>query len=56
MEYEPAVNIVVIDGTPNLFDAIEFDDAIRTVDGLYDLAFLLMDLEAKGCRPAATGR
>ena len=46
-------NIVVIDGTPNLFDAIEFDDAIRTVDGLYDLAFLLMDLEAKGCRPAA---
>ena len=46
-------NIVVIDGAPNLFDAIEFDDEIRTVDRLYDLAFLLMDLEAKGCRPAA---
>ena len=46
-------NIVVIDDVPNLFDAIEFDDEIRTVDCLYDLAFLLMDLEAKDCRPAA---
>jgi aminoglycoside phosphotransferase family enzyme/predicted kinase len=38
-------NIVVLDGTPRLFDAIEFDDNIRTVDRLYDLAFLLMDLD-----------
>jgi len=41
-------NIVDIDGSPVLFDAIEFDDAIATVDVLYDLAFLLMDLGARG--------
>ena len=41
-------NIVEIDGVPVLFDAIEFDDAIATVDVLYDLAFLLMDLGARG--------
>ncbi|MEP3048471.1 MAG: AAA family ATPase [Roseibium sp.] len=37
-------NIVLIDGRPILFDAIEFSDAIATNDVLYDLAFLLMDL------------
>jgi predicted kinase len=37
-------NIVLIDGRPVLFDAIEFDDAMATVDILYDLAFVLMDL------------
>ncbi len=37
-------NIVEIDGAPILFDAIEFDDSVATVDLLYDLAFLLMDL------------
>ncbi|MEC9368685.1 MAG: AAA family ATPase, partial [Pseudomonadota bacterium] len=37
-------NIVEIDGAPVLFDAIEFDDNVATVDVLYDLAFLLMDL------------
>jgi uncharacterized protein len=37
-------NIVLIDGRPTLFDAIEFDDGIATTDTLYDLAFLLMDL------------
>ena len=41
-------NIVDIDGVPTLFDAIEFDDAIATIDVLYDLAFLLMDLGARG--------
>jgi len=46
-------NIVVIDGQPVLFDAIEFDDTIATVDVLYDLAFLLMDLLEKGKRDAA---
>lgn len=43
-------NIVEIDGAPVLFDAIEFNDAIATVDVLYDLAFLLMDLGARGLR------
>lgn len=46
-------NIVEIDGEPVLFDAIEFDDAIATVDVLYDLAFLLMDLGARGLRAHA---
>jgi aminoglycoside phosphotransferase family enzyme/predicted kinase len=46
-------NIVEIDGAPVLFDAIEFDDAIATVDVLYDLTFLLMDLGARGLRAHA---
>jgi hypothetical protein len=46
-------NIVEIDGAPVLFDAIEFDDAIATIDVLYDLAFLLMDLGARGLRAHA---
>jgi aminoglycoside phosphotransferase family enzyme/predicted kinase len=37
-------NIVMLDGQPTLFDAIEFDPKIATGDVLYDLAFLLMDL------------
>jgi aminoglycoside phosphotransferase family enzyme/predicted kinase len=37
-------NIVLIEGSPVLFDAIEFDPVIATTDVLYDLAFPLMDL------------
>ncbi|MCK9516459.1 MAG: AAA family ATPase [Ottowia sp.] len=37
-------NICLINGQPRLFDCIEFSDEIATVDVLYDLAFLLMDL------------
>ncbi|WP_456622656.1 MULTISPECIES: bifunctional aminoglycoside phosphotransferase/ATP-binding protein [unclassified Bradyrhizobium] len=37
-------NIVLIDQQPVLFDAIEFDAQMATVDVLYDLAFTLMDL------------
>jgi hypothetical protein len=36
-------NIVLIDDKPVLFDAIEFDPRIASVDVLYDLAFPLMD-------------
>jgi uncharacterized protein len=36
-------NIVLIDGKPVLFDAIEFDPVIATTDVLYDLAFPIMD-------------
>jgi hypothetical protein len=43
-------NIVVIDGRPVLFDAIEFNDRISCIDVLYDLAFLLMDLWRLGLR------
>ncbi|MFY9684563.1 MAG: AAA family ATPase [Pseudolabrys sp.] len=46
-------NVVLIEGKPILFDAIEFDDRIATGDVLYDLAFLLMDLTERGLRPAA---
>jgi hypothetical protein len=37
-------NIVLLDGQPTLFDAIEFNEQISWIDVLYDLAFLLMDL------------
>jgi len=37
-------NIVLIEGKPMLFDAVEFSDDIATCDVLYDLAYLLMDL------------
>lgn len=46
-------NIVIIDGRPRLFDALEFDEALATVDTLYDLGFLLMDLDAHGYRGQA---
>ncbi len=46
-------NIVLIDGKPVLFDAIEFDDRIATGDVFYDLAFLLMDLIERGLHRAA---
>jgi aminoglycoside phosphotransferase family enzyme/predicted kinase len=41
-------NIVEIDSEPVLFDAIDFDDRLATIDVLYDLAFLLMDLGKRG--------
>ena len=46
-------NIVLIDGAPTLFDAIEFDERIATGDVFYDLAFLLMDLIERGLGLAA---
>jgi uncharacterized protein len=46
-------NIVLLDGQPVLFDAIEFSDVIASGDVLYDLAFLLMDLSERNLVPAA---
>jgi aminoglycoside phosphotransferase family enzyme/predicted kinase len=46
-------NIVLWHGRPRLFDAIEFDDDLATIDSLYDLAFLLMDLVRNGQPTAA---
>ncbi|MBL8701075.1 MAG: AAA family ATPase [Alphaproteobacteria bacterium] len=40
-------NICLVDGAPTLFDAIEFNDDIAIIDTLFDLAFLLMDLELR---------
>jgi aminoglycoside phosphotransferase family enzyme/predicted kinase len=46
-------NIVLHDGAPVLFDCIEFNDGLATIDVLYDLAFLLMDLVHRGLGAAA---
>jgi hypothetical protein len=46
-------NIVLLDGKPTLFDAIEFNDAFACIDVWYDLAFLLMDLLARRLAIAA---
>jgi aminoglycoside phosphotransferase family enzyme/predicted kinase len=41
-------NICLLDGKPTLFDCLEFDEALARIDVLYDLTFLLMDLEHRG--------
>jgi uncharacterized protein len=41
-------NICLFDGKPTLFDCLEFSDALASIDILYDLAFLLMDLVQRG--------
>lgn len=46
-------NIVLWRGRPVLFDALEFDETLATTDTLYDLAFVLMDLDRHGARDAA---
>jgi hypothetical protein len=46
-------NIVAINHKPVLFDAIEFDPDIASIDVLYDLAFTLMDLIRYDQRVAA---
>jgi hypothetical protein len=38
-------NICLLDGRPTLFDCLEFSEELASIDILYDLAFLLMDLE-----------
>jgi predicted kinase len=45
-------NICLYDGKPLIFDCIEFSEPIASIDVLYDLAFLLMDLVHYGeaCR------
>jgi hypothetical protein len=46
-------NMVLLDGRPVPFDALEFDERLATVDVLYDLAFAVMDLLHRGQREAA---
>jgi aminoglycoside phosphotransferase family enzyme/predicted kinase len=41
-------NVCLFGGRPTLFDCLEFSDELASVDVLYDLAFLLMDLEHRG--------
>jgi predicted kinase len=47
-------NICLDQGKPLLFDCIEFNDAFAIIDVFYDLAFLLMDLDARGYRRQAS--
>ncbi len=46
-------NLCLWRGRPVLFDALEFDEALATIDVAYDLAFLLMDVEHRQDRPSA---
>ena len=41
-------NICLLDRGPALFDCLEFSEDLATVDVLYDLAFLLMDMVHRG--------
>lgn len=46
-------NLVILDGKPVPFDALEFDEILGTCDVLYDLAFLIMDMRHRGLDRAA---
>ncbi len=46
-------NMLLWQGRPAPFDALEFDEELATIDLGYDLAFLLMDLEQRVSRAAA---
>jgi aminoglycoside phosphotransferase family enzyme/predicted kinase len=46
-------NLCLWQGRPVPFDALEFDEALATIDTAYDLAFLLMDLDRRAGRAAA---
>ena len=41
-------NVCLFEDRPTLFDCLEFSDELASIDVLYDLAFLLMDLEHRG--------
>jgi aminoglycoside phosphotransferase family enzyme/predicted kinase len=46
-------NLCLLEGRVTPFDALEFDEALATIDTGYDLAFLLMDLDHRVGRAAA---
>lgn len=48
-----AEDIFCLDDGPRILDCLEFDDALRYVDGIDDAGFLAMDLEHLGHRDAA---
>lgn len=48
-------NMVMLRDRPVPFDAIEFDEAIASIDVLYDLALALSDLLMRGRRDLANG-
>jgi aminoglycoside phosphotransferase family enzyme/predicted kinase len=42
-------NIAMIRDEPTPFDCLEFDETLATIDVLYDLAFVIMDLQHRSC-------
>lgn len=49
-------NLCLWEGKPVAFDALEFDEALATIDVGYDLAFLLMDLDRPQTGRSAANR
>ena len=43
-------NIALVDGRVRLFDCVEFNPGMRIMDGIAEIAFLCMDLQARGHR------
>ena len=46
-------NVCLWEGRPTLFDALEFDERLATIDLGHDIGFLLMDLDQRVDRKAA---
>ena len=46
-------NVLLVDGKPLLVGCLDLDEDLATVDILYDLAFVLMDLWHRGLEPLA---
>ena len=42
-------NIAIHDGAPVIFDCIEFNPELHWIDTMSEVAFLIMDLDARGC-------
>jgi aminoglycoside phosphotransferase family enzyme/predicted kinase len=47
-------NMAWVNNKPLLFDCIEFDDNLRWIDVISEIAFLIMDLHKNGCYPLAS--
>jgi aminoglycoside phosphotransferase family enzyme/predicted kinase len=41
-------NVAIVDGAPLIFDCIEFSDELRWIDVMNEVAFMTMDLQARG--------
>ena len=46
-------NIALVDGALTIFDCIEFNERMRWIDVMSEIAFMVMDLEYRGCRAYA---
>ncbi len=46
-------NIAVVDGAVRLFDCIEFNASFRIMDSISEIAFLSMDMDARGYHEAS---